>query len=1425
MKRLLFTLILFPALFGTLKADHVVGSDILYRCLGNGKYEIIFKFYRDCNGCNVAGGGGGGTGQVCPHPVLTVTGDNGSCTGQNLGTVNITRQSIKDITQLCGSTQSKCAGGSFPYGIEEHYYTGIIDLSTNIANGCCKFKISTTIYVRSTTITTGAANAGFYTDATIDACNNICNNSPAYTSYPVAIICVGQDFVFNNGAIDTLDAGDSLSYNLAPAYQGPGSQVGYTGSFSATKPMTFLGFPNAALTSPAGFRLDSLTGDLSFRPIKLNETGVIVIEVIEWRKINGVMKEIGRTRRDMQVIVVDCPDNKIPKIDPPFTANACAGQQVCMSIVTSDPDVTRDSVKISWNRGIPRATFSNNNGVARFASGQVCWTPLESDVSSIPHTFTITAKDNACPLNGIAIRSFSIYVKETPKATRSFTKLTCGEVIMSATPFKTYPGGLVKEWRVRDSTDKIYYFGGNTLVDTVQMKPGRNVVTLILKTNAPCVNAFSDTIFIDPYVQVSLPNDTNVCAGNTMSFNSTTKLGKAPYSYQWSTSATDTLTSLSITPTSDTAIYITVFDDEGCTNTDTVKMFYKPLPLVNIDPDSSRICFSDYVQVDAGNDTFPKYTYLWSNNDTGRIITVKDSNTYGVAVKDSLGCVSRDTFRLYVNQVPVYAGPDKSVCYNDTLKITGTGADNYKWYKLPSGNQMFTSAGMQEVLTQPSDYRLWGSTTYKGLMCENSDTVSVSINQLPVVTFGNIVAKCENAPPFDLAEGLAFPTLVTGTWSCLDDPDWVKNNYFYPDSVIVTSSTGIQPVRVLYKVTDGNGCKNSNVTTFNVIQLPVVNVFDTSVCSDRGYIPLKDMVLPPTSIGQGTWSWSSTNPQGSGAIDGTGQNARFNLSAAPQGNVYELCLQVVNSYGCINSSCLELTSRVVPVVDAGFITPVCENDTVFALNVAASPSPTGGTWQSASGGIINTDWFNPALVTPGSTYNLTYTYDIPGNRCPVTDSVSLTVKSKPVLNITPFSKVCANKGVMHLMDSVTPAGGVWLGADISLNGDFDAAQHIGTSNFRYDYQALNGCKNYLTASIAVQEIPTVSINQPGPACIGTPFQLSAQQTVATGVQWSTTGDGNFDNTTALAPVYTAGNNDNAAGTVDVIVTTTGNDVCPAASKTIKIGIFPFPSADIVADTLQGCEPLTVQFNAITDLPDNAKYEWDFGDPQGGNNASSQPDDSHAYLGNGTYPVKLKVTSKDGCAKSASTLNIVVHPVPVAAIDASKWVTTILQNTIEFYDKTTIDAPGVIKDYLWDFGDLQGSTSTQQNPVFTYPTDSGIYNVHLKVISDKGCESETNRTLVVEPYLTTYIPNAFMPGTARMDKNNRFYVTSQGYESFYIAIFSRWGEVLYESKDITEGWDGNYKGEPVEQDVYVYYVKLTGPGGKAFEYKGTVTLLR
>jgi gliding motility-associated-like protein len=89
----------------------------------------------------------------------------------------------------------------------------------------------------------------------------------------------------------------------------------------------------------------------------------------------------------------------------------------------------------------------------------------------------------------------------------------------------------------------------------------------------------------------------------------------------------------------------------------------------------------------------------------------------------------------------------------------------------------------------------------------------------------------------------------------------------------------------------------------------------------------------------------------------------------------------------------------------------------------------------------------------------------------------------------------------------------------------------------------------------------------------------------------------------------------------------------------------------------------------------------------------------------------------------------------------------------------------------------------------------------------------------------FIPNAFTPNGN--GNNDVFLAYGQGITSFHMRIFNRWGELLFETSDMNNGWDGRYKGQIVQTDTYVYTIdyETTCEGAQLKNKIGHVNVVR
>jgi gliding motility-associated-like protein len=106
----------------------------------------------------------------------------------------------------------------------------------------------------------------------------------------------------------------------------------------------------------------------------------------------------------------------------------------------------------------------------------------------------------------------------------------------------------------------------------------------------------------------------------------------------------------------------------------------------------------------------------------------------------------------------------------------------------------------------------------------------------------------------------------------------------------------------------------------------------------------------------------------------------------------------------------------------------------------------------------------------------------------------------------------------------------------------------------------------------------------------------------------------------------------------------------------------------------------------------------------------------------------------------------------------------------------------------------------------------------------GCVATDSINIFVDPQSVLALPNAFTPGNSGPNSQLKIILLGEATLS-YFRIFDRWGNQVFETADINQGWDGTYKGTPQPFGVYVYMISAVTSTGQNFEKHGNVTLLR
>lgn len=100
-------------------------------------------------------------------------------------------------------------------------------------------------------------------------------------------------------------------------------------------------------------------------------------------------------------------------------------------------------------------------------------------------------------------------------------------------------------------------------------------------------------------------------------------------------------------------------------------------------------------------------------------------------------------------------------------------------------------------------------------------------------------------------------------------------------------------------------------------------------------------------------------------------------------------------------------------------------------------------------------------------------------------------------------------------------------------------------------------------------------------------------------------------------------------------------------------------------------------------------------------------------------------------------------------------------------------------------------------------------------------SMSNETEVI-PTMFLYVPNSFTPNGDGL--NDTFAISGEAIQNFSMRVFNRWGDMIFETSNTNEQWDGTFKGQKAPTGSYVYKIFASGLTGKKVQKEGTITLV-
>jgi gliding motility-associated-like protein len=283
---------------------------------------------------------------------------------------------------------------------------------------------------------------------------------------------------------------------------------------------------------------------------------------------------------------------------------------------------------------------------------------------------------------------------------------------------------------------------------------------------------------------------------------------------------------------------------------------------------------------------------------------------------------------------------------------------------------------------------------------------------------------------------------------------------------------------------------------------------------------------------------------------------------------------------------------------------------------------------------------------------------------------------------------------------------------------------------------------------------------------------------------------------------------------------TSNIDC-ADNFSMNVVVDALPNVNFNSNILSGCQPLNVVFSVANAGPD-ALYIWNFGD---GNVSTTPIATPFTYQDFGTFDVSLSITDSNNCSNSISYLDYInVFEKPVADFDYTPEELDDVNSTAQFFNTSS----AVATDFYWSFGD--GASSYIENPVHEFNAPD-YYKVKLTVHSDFGCIDTISHYLKYKEVIFLYIPNSFTPNND--GRNDVFLVKATGeIDLFSMKIFDRWGELVFSTTDINQGWVGNSIDGVyyLTSGVYSYVIEYEAWGPSLDEpigekFTGTITLLK
>jgi gliding motility-associated-like protein len=848
--------------------------------------------------------------------------------------------------------------------------------------------------------------------------------------------------------------------------------------------------------------------------------------------------------------------------------------------------------------------------------------------------------------------------------------------------------------------------------------------------------------------------------------------GLPPYSFTWSPAVSVSSVAVNL----NSGVYnVTIKDANNCLGF--TQGIINITSLMDINFTSS--IFTKSVTCFGGNDgvivanvvgsaVTPPFTYTWNTSSNSNSITNLSAGIYTLSASDAAGCVKTATYNVLQPNVIDTKFTNSVSCFGGTVNAVlstsgGIGAMNYtvNGNPVPTATVNNLSAGTYTVITKDINN------------CLKTNVITLNQPIAPVFNFNITQPSCPTSSNGGLNVNiLNMQAPYNYTWTAPTNTNAFLTNI--PKGIYTLT------------VKDAFNCKFTN--TVNV--LPISNIQTTFItkpetCSAAdaavtvnvtgGALPLTYSISPFPSQGANTFSNLSTGIQ---TVIVTDANTCSLVSTFSIGNTSSVLLSIASQTDvlCYNNCDGKLIMNVVNAV-----APV-----TFSL----TNLPTYTT-------------SNITNICAG-TYTIRVTDNI---GCYATTTATFTDPAPYSFSVNGTSQICVSKTATLTAQAnggTAPYTYSWMPGGAS--GPNIQVSPTVTTTFSLNVFDANGCTlDPETFTVNVNAPITVSISpQNAGICPGTTAQITPSVSG---------GDGNY--TYLWLPGNITTPSIFLANLTNPTYTYIVSDACgsPTSTTVINLQIFPVTVPTFSTDTAVGCQPLCVQFKNTT--PTSINHYWNFGDMPFEQNVQ---DPFYCYTRTGKFNVKLSLTDINGCKVSATYsnyINVLPQPKP-------NFLTKPEILTDDLGEGTLLNSTTNGSSYKWFVDGIYQGNSTNLNIQFN---DTVCYIIKLIANNVNGCKDSTSRLVCIKPGFTFYMPNSITPNGDGLNDVLLPFGQSWVSDNYKFRVFNRWGQLIFQTKNISEGWDGKLKGSLGLNDTYVWMVSVLDYYGNEHSYQGTVVLLR